>query len=107
MTLAENEHDQNNLAVRSAPFSLQAPTEIDELTLAQIHDALSVPYQLSSDAIDQFARDGYVKLKNVIDPEHLTLLRQRINRILIDALGAEPGLAFRSLIVHWPSASFQ
>ena len=94
MTLAENERDQNGFAVKPAPFSLQAPIEIDESTLAQIQDALSVPYELSADAIEQFARDGYIKLKNVIDPEHLTLLRHRINSILIDALGRRAWFGF-------------
>ena len=51
MTLAENEHDQNGPAVKPAPLSLQAPVEIDESTLAQIQDALSVPYKLSADSI--------------------------------------------------------
>ena len=101
MTLAENEHDQNGPAVKPAPLNLQAPVEIDESTLAQIQDALSVPYKLSSDSIEQFGRDGYIKLKNVIDPEHLRLLRQRINSILIDALGTESGLAFRSDEMMW------
>jgi len=85
MTLADNERDQNSLAIKPAPFSLQSPIEIDESTLGQIQGALSVPYELSADAIEQFTREGYIKLKNVIDPDHLTLLRHRINSILIDA----------------------
>ena len=101
MTLAENKQDQSNLAIKPAPFGLQAPIEIDESTLEQIKEALSEPYKLSLDAIEQFAQDGYIKLKNVIDPQHLTFLRQRINSILIDALGAEPGLAFRSDEMMW------
>ena len=101
MTLADNERDQNSLAIKPAPFSLQSPIEIDESTLGQIQGALSVPYELSADAIEQFTREGYIKLKNVIDPDHLTLLRHRINSILIDALGADPGLAFRSEEMMW------
>ena len=49
MTLAENERDQNGLSAKSAPLSPQAPIEIDESTLGQIQDALSVPYELSAD----------------------------------------------------------
>ncbi|HAC81177.1 MAG TPA: hypothetical protein DCG06_12835, partial [Deltaproteobacteria bacterium] len=95
MTLAENEHDQTNAAAKPAIAGVQAPIEIDESTLAKIASGLSAPYKLSSACISQFAKDGYIKLKNVIDPEHLTLLRQRINSILIDTLGVEPELAFR------------
>jgi ectoine hydroxylase-related dioxygenase (phytanoyl-CoA dioxygenase family) len=101
MTLAENEQDQDNLAAKPALFGPQAHIEIDQSTLAKIEGALSEPYELSSDAIDQFAEDGYIKLKNVIEPKHLTFLRQRINSILIDALGAESGLAFRSGEMMW------
>ena len=101
MTLAENEHDQMNAAVKPAIAGVQAPIEIDESKAAQIEADLSIPYKLSSNSIDKFARDGYIKLKNVIDPEHLIFLRQRINRILIDALGAEPELVFRSDEMMW------
>ena len=67
MTLAENEHDQMNAAVKPAIVGVQAPTEIDESKAAQIEADLSVPYKLSSSSIDKFARDGYIKLKNNAD----------------------------------------
>jgi ectoine hydroxylase-related dioxygenase (phytanoyl-CoA dioxygenase family) len=101
MTLAENEDERNSLAAQLEPYNLESPIEIDKSKLAYIEDGLSQPYNLSRASIDKFARDGYIKLKNVIDPEHLTLLRQRINAILIQALGREPGLAFRSDEMMW------
>ena len=101
MTLAENEHDQNSPAVQVATPSVQAPIEVDQSILAQLEADLSAPYKLSSASIDQFARNGYIKLKNVINAEHLTLLRQRINSILINALGVETDLAFRSDEMMW------
>ena len=101
MTLAENEPFQTSLALKLNSFRALAPVEVDESTLGQIQEELSVPYELSSRAIDQFASDGYIKLKNIINPEHLKLLRHRINNILVNALGAEPGLAFRSDEMMW------
>ena len=101
MTLAENEDDRSSSAAKCEPYSLEILTEIGKSRLAHIEAGLSESYSLSRASIDQFSRDGYIKLKNVIDPEHLTLLRQRINAILIEALGREPGLAFRSDEMMW------
>jgi len=101
MTLAENGDDRNSSPAQLEPYSPEALIDIDKSKLAYIEDGLSELYSLSPDSIDQFARDGYIKLKNVINPEHLTLLRQRINAILIEALGRDPGLAFRSDEMMW------
>ncbi|MFT5118271.1 MAG: ectoine hydroxylase-related dioxygenase (phytanoyl-CoA dioxygenase family) [Kiritimatiellia bacterium] len=101
MTLAENKDERNSLAARIKPYKLDPLTDIDESTLTHIGDELSEPYKLSRASIAQFSRDGYIKLKNVIDTQHLTLLRQRINAMLIEALGREPGLAFRSDEMMW------
>jgi hypothetical protein len=101
MTLAENEDARNSHPAKLEPYSLEALIEIDKSRLEHIEGRLSEPYSLSPDSIDQFARDGYIKLKNVIDPVHLTLLRQRINALLIEALGCEPRLLFRSDEMMW------
>lgn len=101
MTLAENEDDQSSPAAKLEPYRQEHLTEIDKSRLAHIENGLSEPYELSQDSIDKFARDGYIKLKNVIEPEHLALLRQRVNAILIGALGREPGLVFRSDEMMW------
>lgn len=101
MTLADNEVEQKLPAAQMEPYQPESVVEIDKTKLAQIEQQLSEPYYLPRASIDQFARDGYIKLKNVIDREHLTLLRQRLNAILIEALGREPGLAFRSDEMMW------
>ncbi|MEH6586260.1 MAG: phytanoyl-CoA dioxygenase family protein [Halioglobus sp.] len=103
MTLAENEKesDRDTPAAKLEPYRQETLAEIDKSRLAHIEAELSEPYSLSPESIEQFARNGYIKLKNVIDPEHLSLLRQRINAILITALGREPGLAFRSDEMMW------
>ena len=101
MTLAKNEGGGNCPSAPLEPFSLEPPIQIDKSKLTHIEVELSKPYNLSPASINQFSKDGYIKLKSVIDPEHLTLLRQRINAILIKALGSEPGLAFRSDEMMW------
>ena len=99
MTLADNENHRP--VTQQEPYNIEAALEIEKSKLTHIEDRLSEPYKLSQTSIDQFTRDGYIKLKNVIEPEHLKLLRQRINAILIKALGREPGLAFRSDEMMW------
>lgn len=101
MTLADNKNDKNSFGAKPRRFREQESIEIDAAQLALINNALSMPYELPSDAIDKFARDGYIKLKQVVSPNHLKLLRSRLGAILINALGAESDLAFRSDEMMW------
>jgi hypothetical protein len=101
MTLAENDAKIINSLNKHAVYQLEPGVEIDPIELTRIHESLSIPYELSQDSIDQFAKDGYIKLKNVIDPNALKLLRWRISSILVEVLGRSPGLAFRSDEMMW------
>jgi ectoine hydroxylase-related dioxygenase (phytanoyl-CoA dioxygenase family) len=49
----------------------------------------------------QFNRDGYVKLKRVLSPGALALLRQEMEKSLRADLGENPGLDFRSGEMMW------
>jgi len=101
MTLADNEAEKNCSLNEPAVYQAEPDVKIDPSELIRIQQTLLDPYDLSQDAIDQFAKDGYIKLKNVIDPSALKLLRWRISSILLEVLGRTPGLAFRSDEMMW------
>ena len=68
MTLADNEAEKNCSLNEPAAYQAEPDVKIDPSELIRIQQTLLDPYDLSQDAIDQFAKDGYIKLKNVIDP---------------------------------------
>lgn len=76
-----------------AAVSLPSPEELGrELTAA---------YSLEPAAIQRFNRDGYIKLKGVLSPGALALLRQEMTASLVADLGEDPGLDFRSGEMMW------
>lgn len=101
MTLAENDTESLTAATEQATYNNDQDAELKPGELKRIHASLSEPYPLEQRAIDQFTNDGYIKLKHVIEPGALTLLRQRMSAILLEALGHAPGLAFRSNEMMW------
>ena len=62
---------------------------------------LESSYSLDPSAIESFNRDGYVKLKQVISPGSLSLLRLEMEKSLQADLGEDPGLDFRSGEMMW------
>tara|TARA_R110002072_G_C7974828_1_gene535258 strand:+ start:10010 stop:11086 length:1077 start_codon:yes stop_codon:yes gene_type:complete len=101
MTLADNAADTAGPATDKATYKAEPGAAIDPSELTRIHESLSDPYHLDQDCIDQFSNKGYIKLKNVIDPAALKLLRRQISSILLEVLGQKPGLAFRSNEMMW------
>ena len=101
MTLAENDADKLSPNNERAAYKSEPGVEIDPIELARVHKSLSDPFHLEQHSIDQFSKDGYVKLRNVIDVEALKLLRRRMSSILLDVLGNKPDLAFRSNEMMW------
>ncbi|MFT7138324.1 MAG: ectoine hydroxylase-related dioxygenase (phytanoyl-CoA dioxygenase family) [Candidatus Azotimanducaceae bacterium] len=69
--------------------------------LADLHAELNATYELDPLAIEQFNRDGYVKLKRVLSPGALALLRQEMEATLRADLGENPKLDFRSGEMMW------
>lgn len=68
---------------------------------AELAAELNAPYQLDPLAIERFQRDGYVKLKRVLSPGALALLRLEMENTLRAELGENPGLDFRSGEMMW------
>ncbi|MFK7830608.1 MAG: phytanoyl-CoA dioxygenase family protein [Congregibacter sp.] len=70
-------------------------------TLIGLEAELKVPYDLDPQAVVRFNRDGYVKLKRVLSPGALALLRREMEASLREDLGEDPELAFRSGEMMW------
>jgi len=85
-------------AAESAPLSV----DVGSLpTSADLQAELNASYELDPLAITQFNRAGYVKLKQVLSPGALALLRQETETTLRAELGENPGLDFRSGEMMW------
>ena len=94
----------NDVALASGPSDEPAPVPADVGPLpkpADLQAELNASYELDPLAIMQFNRDGYVKLKRVLSPGALALLRQETEAILLAELGENPKLDFRSGEMMW------
>jgi len=94
----------NEIVVASGPSVEQIPVPAAVGTLptpADLQAELNASYELDPLAIMRFNRDGYVKLKRVLSPGALALLRQETETTLRAELGENPGLDFRSGEMMW------
>ena len=94
----------NEIVVAPGPAAETAPLPVDVGSLptpADLQAELNASYELDPLAITQFNRDGYVKLKQVLSPGALALLRQETETTLRAELGENPGLDFRSGEMMW------
>jgi len=94
----------NEIAVAPSPLVEQTPVPADVAPLPKLSDLqaeLNATYELDPLAIMQFNRDGYVKLKRVLSPGALSLLRQEMEASLRADLGENPRLDFRSGEMMW------
>jgi len=94
----------NDVALASGPSDEPAPVPADVGPLpkpADLQAELNASYELDPLAIMQFNRDGYVKLKRVLSPGALALLRREMETSLRADLGENPKLDFRSGEMMW------
>ncbi len=96
MSLAENDlgGSEEPLIQLSDPSSYPVPDR------AALDDELSQPLSLSPEQVDSFRRLGYVKLKNVLSPGALTLLRHEL-AIIFEQQSEQFGNRFGSLEMMW------
>jgi ectoine hydroxylase-related dioxygenase (phytanoyl-CoA dioxygenase family) len=66
--------------VESKPIAAQAALVTNTVDLV---GALQAPYDLPADAVERFARDGFVKLNEVLDPDALRELEPEITEKLV------------------------
>jgi ectoine hydroxylase-related dioxygenase (phytanoyl-CoA dioxygenase family) len=94
----------NEIAVTTGPEDEATPVTADAGPLpepADLQAELNASYELDQLAVAQFNRDGYVKLKRVLSPGALALLREEMEKSLRAELGENPQLDFRSGEMMW------
>jgi len=94
----------NNIVVMADSAAEQTAVPADVQVLpepADLQAELNASYELDPLAIAQFNRDGYVKLKQVLSPGALALLRLETEAYLQTELGKNPKLDFRSAEMMW------
>ncbi len=96
MSLAENESDAGEKPRIDLPEPMPHPTP-DRATLAQ---ELSQPFHLSQTQVEYFRCHGYIKLKSVLSPGALTLLRQEL-AAMFQQQSDQLGHRFGSLEMMW------
>ena len=94
LSLAHNEHP--------IPDSLEVPPLPDPrpMPLHDIEQEFATAYPLSSEAIEHFRSEGYIKLKEVCSPGALLLLRQELEGVLSGS-AATRGVQFQSVEMLW------
>ena len=96
MSLAENDAEQERLPLVELP----TPQAFEFPSVEELCRQLALPYELSPDQIDAFQRDGFIKLKQLISPESLALLRSEMAGLFGQA-SDRLGSRFGSLEMMW------
>jgi ectoine hydroxylase-related dioxygenase (phytanoyl-CoA dioxygenase family) len=96
MSLAENAADKASEPLIELPAQKTWPFPSD----AQLSEHLNTPFDISEEHIAAFQRDGFIKLKNLIEPAALGLLRQEM-AAMFTAVGEKMGSRFSSLEMMW------
>ena len=74
--------DNSDSSIKDALLELPEPAEIDYPLKIDLKQELSKPYKLTSQEINAFQKDGFIKLKNVLTPELTQILRFEILSLL-------------------------
>jgi hypothetical protein len=95
MSLAANDADHQQPLI-----DVPEPGPYPRADRQQVQAELSAPCRLSPDQISSFQRDGYIKLKQVLSPSLLGLLRDELAEMFAAACG-QLGHQFSSLEMMW------
>ena len=74
--------DNSNLNVNNALLELPEPPKIKSPSRINLKKMLSKPYNLTKHNIKTFKKNGFIKLKNVLTPGALQVLRNEILTLL-------------------------
>jgi ectoine hydroxylase-related dioxygenase (phytanoyl-CoA dioxygenase family) len=96
MSLAQNDPGNNEEPLIELPEPISFPVP-DRTSL---ENELSQPFMLSAGQVESFQRHGYLKLKNVLSPGALTLLRRELVAIFAQQ-SEQLGHRFSSLEMMW------
>ncbi|MGI9307785.1 MAG: phytanoyl-CoA dioxygenase family protein [Gammaproteobacteria bacterium] len=104
MASADNEigtGDDKSNDITADPVDEAAAPITQPAKPAELTAELNASYDLDPQAIERFNQAGYVKLKRVLSPGALALLRQETEALLQAELGKNPQLDFRSAEMMW------
>ncbi len=100
VSLADN--SESSAAGSIGPEGYQDPPPPERIGgLDEFVNALNEPYPISNEQVDFFQRQGYIKLKGVLDPGVMHVLRVELKRLFRDALADDPTRKFSSLEMMW------
>ena len=74
--------DNSDSSIKDALLELPEPAKIDYPSKIDLKQELSKPYKLTTQEINTFQKDGFIKLKNVLTPELTQILRFEILSLL-------------------------
>ncbi len=97
MSLAENDAGDAEPQLEELPPA----AVVDFPTADELSEHLQAPYTIDQDQIDAFQRDGFIKLKKLISPAALGLLRSEMSQLFKQA-ESKLGSRFGSLEMMWP-----
>ena len=98
MSLAENESDLQSLT------ELPAEPPSDPIDQETLREELATPYEVSSEQIESFRQNGWIKLKEALSPGALSLLRDELARLFREQ-EESLGDRFASLEMMWESST--
>ena len=74
--------DNSNSSTKEVLLELPEPPNIKDASKIDLKQQLSEPYNLTTQDISNFQKNGFIKLKNVLTPAAIQLLRHEILSLL-------------------------
>ena len=74
--------DNSNSKTKQGLLELPEPPNITDASKINLKQQLSEPYNLTTQDISNFQKNGFIKLKNVLTPDAIQLLRYEILSLL-------------------------
>ncbi|MBR8838153.1 MAG: phytanoyl-CoA dioxygenase family protein [Stigonema ocellatum SAG 48.90 = DSM 106950] len=98
ISLADNNKEslnQETLIPQNEQVALQVPS------IKELQQELAEPYPISEDQIQQFQTESYIRIKNILSPGSLCLLRQELKQIFYRHHKLDPNRQFSSMELMW------
>ncbi|GAX37346.1 phytanoyl-CoA dioxygenase family protein [Nodularia sp. NIES-3585] len=70
-------------------------------SIKELQQELAEPYPISEEQIQQFQTDSYIRIKNILSPGSLSLLRQELKQLFYRHHKLDPNRKFSSMELMW------
>ncbi|MFM6026442.1 MAG: phytanoyl-CoA dioxygenase family protein [Dolichospermum sp.] len=97
-SLADNSKESLNEET-FIPMNEQVAPQIP--SIKELQQELTEPYPISEEQIQQFQTDSYIRIKNILSPGSLYLLRQELKQLFYDHHKLDPNRKFSSMELMW------